>query len=71
MKVYTTSQVAKLCGTTPRNVSRWFDGGRLKGYRIPGTYDKRIPAKYLLEFLKDQELPVPEELAAVVAQEAK
>ena len=36
MKVFTTGQVAKICKVAPRTVSKWFDSGRLKGYRIPG-----------------------------------
>ena len=37
MKVFTTGQVAKICKVAPRTVSKWFDSGRLKGYRIPGS----------------------------------
>ena len=36
-KVFTTGQVAKICKVAPRTVSKWFDSGRLKGYRIPGS----------------------------------
>jgi excisionase family DNA binding protein len=43
MKVFTTGQVAKICKVAPRTVSKWFDSGRLKGYRIPGSQDRRIP----------------------------
>ena len=42
-KVFTTGQVAKICQVAPRTVSKWFDSGRLKGYRIPGSQDRRIP----------------------------
>jgi len=38
MKVFTTGQVAKICKVAPRTVSKWFDSGRLKGYRIPGSH---------------------------------
>ena len=37
MKVFTTGQVAKICKVAPRTVSKWFDSGRLRGYRIPGS----------------------------------
>jgi len=53
MKVYTTGQVAKICKVAPRTVSKWFDSGRLKGYRIPGSQDRRIPREYLIVFLKE------------------
>ena len=46
MKVFTTGQVAKICKVAPRTVSKWFDSGRLKGYRIPGSQDRRIPREY-------------------------
>ena len=40
-KVFTTGQVAKICKVAPRTVSKWFDTGRLRGYRIPGSQDRR------------------------------
>lgn len=58
MKVFTTGQVAKICKTTPRTVSKWFDSGRIKGYRIPGTQDRRIPREYLIKFLKEHGMPL-------------
>ncbi len=62
MKVFTTGQVAKICRTTPRTVSKWFDSGRLKGYRIPGSQDRRIPREYLIRFLKEHGMSLGEEL---------
>ena len=41
--VLTTGDVAKICNVAPRTVSKWFDSGQLKGYRIPGSKDRRIP----------------------------
>ena len=58
MKVFTTGQVAKICKVAPRTVSKWFDSGRLKGYRIPGSQDRRIPREYLIKFLKDHQMPL-------------
>ena len=58
MKVFTTGQVAKICKVAPRTVSKWFDSGRLKGYRIPGSQDRRIPREYLVAFLKDHGMPL-------------
>jgi len=58
MKVFTTGQVAKICKVAPRTVSKWFDSGRLKGYRIPGSQDRRIPREYLIKFLKDHGMPL-------------
>jgi excisionase family DNA binding protein len=58
MKVFTTGQVAKICKVAPRTVSKWFDSGRLKGYRIPGSQDRRIPREYLIKFLKEHGMPL-------------
>jgi PleD family two-component response regulator len=58
MKVFTTGQVARICTVAPRTVSKWFDSGRLKGYRIPGSHDRRIPRKYLIKFLKEHGMPL-------------
>ncbi len=58
MKVFTTGQVAKICKVAPRTVSKWFDSGRLKGYRIPGSQDRRIPREYLIKFIKEHGMPL-------------
>ena len=58
MKVFTTGQVAKICKVVPRTVSKWFDSGRLKGYRIPGLQDRRIPRDNLIKFLKEHGMPL-------------
>ena len=57
-KVFTTGQVAKICKVAPRTVSKWFDSGRLRGYRIPGSQDRRIPREHLLRFLKEHDMPL-------------
>ena len=55
---YTTGQVAKICKVAPRTVSKWFDSGRLQGYRIPGSQDRRIPRINLLRFLRDEQMDI-------------
>lgn len=59
MKVFKTGQVAKICKVTPRTVIKWFDSGRLKGYRIPNSNERRIPREYLIKFLKEHGMPIP------------
>ncbi len=56
--VFTTGQVAKICNVAPRTVSKWFDNGQLKGYRIPGSKDGRIPAEDLIAFMKSHGIPL-------------
>ncbi len=55
--VLTTGDVAKICNVAPRTVSKWFDSGQLKGYRIPGSKDRRIPLGELLRFMKANNMP--------------
>ncbi len=59
-KVFTTGQVAKVCKVAPRTVSKWFDSGRLRGYRIPGSEDRRIPREHLIKFLREHGMPLGE-----------
>lgn len=56
--VLTTGEVAKICNVAPRTVSKWFDSGQLKGYRIPGSKDRRIPVGQLVRFMKDHGIPM-------------
>ena len=55
--VLTTGDVAKICNVAPRTVSKWFDSGQLKGYRIPGSRDRRIPVNELIRFMKQNNMP--------------
>lgn len=59
-KVFTTGQVAKICKVAPRTVHKWFDSGRLKGYHVPGSKDRRIPREQLIRFLKEHSMPLGE-----------
>lgn len=56
--VLTTGQVAKICNVAPRTVSKWFDSGQLRGYRIPGSKDRRIPLQHLIRFMKVHGIPL-------------
>lgn len=56
--VLTTGEVAKVCNVAPRTVSKWFDSGQLKGYRIPGSKDRRIPVAALIHFMKEHNIPM-------------
>jgi len=56
--VLTTGEVAKICNVAPRTVSKWFDNGQLKGYRIPGSKDRRIPLSELVRFMKANNMPI-------------
>lgn len=55
--VLTTGDVARICNVAPRTVSKWFDSGQLRGYRIPGSKDRRIPMNELVRFMKANNIP--------------
>jgi len=56
--VLTTGEVARICNVASRTVSKWFDSGQLRGYRIPGSKDRRIPLANLLAFMKQHQIPM-------------
>ena len=56
-EIYTTGQIAEICGVSSRTVVKWFDEGELRGYRIPGSKDRRYTHKNLIEFMKKRNMP--------------
>ena len=56
--VLTTGEVARICCVAPRTVSKWFDSGQLRGYRIPGSKDRRIPIDQLVRFMRAHGIPL-------------
>lgn len=57
-EILTTGDVARICRVAPRTVSKWFDSGQLRGYRIPGSRDRRIPLQHLVRFMKIHGMPL-------------
>lgn len=58
----TSGEVARACGVSPRTVANWMDSGLLKGYRIPGSQDRRFLREEVYQFLVATGVPVPREL---------
>ena len=58
MQVLTAGQVAKLCKVAPRTVTKWFDSGLLRGYRLPLSKDRRIPYDSLVKFMNEHQMPL-------------
>lgn len=56
--VFTTGEVADICGISQQTVIRCFDNGRLKGFRVPGSKFRRIPREALLAFMKSNQIPL-------------
>ena len=57
-EVLTTGEVARICGVAPRTVSKWFDTGKLRGFKIPGSRDRRIPRESLVRFMRAHGIPL-------------
>ena len=58
LQIFTTKQVADVCRVATRTVMKWFDAGRLRGYRIPGSLDRRIPRESLIDFMRQHGFPM-------------
>ena len=54
----TTGQVARACGVASRTAAKWIDSGLLKGFKIPGSRDRRVAEADLLEFKKVHGIPL-------------
>jgi len=54
----TTGAVAKLFSVAARTVTKWFDTGKIGGYRVPGSKDRRIPKEAVAKFMVDNRIPV-------------
>jgi excisionase family DNA binding protein len=58
-EVFTPGRVAELCRVSERTVCKWFDSGRLPGYRTPAGR-RRIPRADLIRFLQEHGMPLGE-----------
>ncbi len=63
VRVLTTGEAAKYCGVNFRTVIRWIERGKLKAYKLPGRGDHRIQVDDFVSFMRENQIPVPEELA--------
>jgi two-component system, OmpR family, response regulator RpaA len=57
-QVFTTGDVARICGAAPTTVNRWFDAGLIRGYRLPLSGDRRVTREELIRFLKANDMPL-------------
>ncbi|MCH8804632.1 MAG: response regulator [Planctomycetes bacterium] len=56
--VFSTGEVAQVCKVSQQTIIRCFDSGKLKGFRVPGSRFRRIPRDSLIQFMKDNEIPL-------------
>ena len=57
-RVFTTGEVANICGVSADTVSRWFDLGQIDGYRLGPGGDRRIPYESLRKFMLSHGIPL-------------
>jgi excisionase family DNA binding protein len=57
-QVFTTGEVADICKVSQQTIIRCFDSGKLQGFRVPGSRFRRIPREALMQFMKDNSIPL-------------
>lgn len=57
-RIYTTGEVAAILKVATRTASKMIDRGLIKGYRIPGSRDRRVTHEALQRFLLESGMPV-------------
>lgn len=57
-RVFTSGEVAEVCGVSADTVSRWFDLGQIEGYRLGPGGDRRIPYESLRKFMLSHGIPL-------------
>jgi len=57
-EVFTTGEAADICQVSQQTIIRCFDAGRIRGFRVPGSRFRRIPRDALVQFMKDNGIPL-------------
>ncbi len=60
-RFFSSTEVGALIGADSSSINRWIDAGQLRGFRTPGGH-RRVQARDLLAFLRERDIPVPDEL---------
>ncbi|MHB9027541.1 MAG: response regulator [Candidatus Latescibacterota bacterium] len=63
-EVLTTFEAAEYCHTSYMSVKRWIWSGKLKAFKTPGGHF-RIQKNDLVEFMRKNDIPVPEDIPVV------
>ena len=53
----TPAEAARIAGLSHATIVRCFDRGMLKGYKIPGSRNRRIPIENLRRFMEAHGIP--------------
>jgi excisionase family DNA binding protein len=57
-KIFTTGQIAKICGVSLSTAKRWVERGEIHGFRLPGSGEWRIPRQELINFMERNAFPL-------------
>jgi excisionase family DNA binding protein len=63
-RVYSSSDIAKLCHYNRETVKRWLEKGQLKGYRV-GRGHWRVTPQDLAKFLEENGIPFQPQLKSI------
>jgi two-component system response regulator RpaA len=55
--VYSTGRIARALRVSSRTVGKWIDTEALKGYRLPGSNDRRVTRASLERFVRENGMP--------------
>ena len=58
--LFTTGEAAKICKVSQQTIIRCFDAGKLQGFKVPGSKFRRIPREKLIQFMKENDIPLDE-----------
>lgn len=69
--ILTVNDVSKLTGISQPTIRRLFDSSSFdfpecKGYRVPASKERRIPAPSLMRYLRENKMPIPRKLEEFV-----
>jgi len=67
VKTFSALEVANICGVVNQTVINWVKRGHLKAFVTPGG-QYRIYSEYLIRFLQQRKMKIPEELLAFVKE---
>ncbi len=59
-EILSVEEAAELCDVSPREIKKWFDSGRLVGYR--SGIVRRIPVESLCQFMEQRGTPIPDDV---------
>lgn len=56
--ILTTTEVANHCRVSTKTAAGWIDSGRLRGWKIPGSMDRRVAVEDMIEFCREHKVPI-------------